>query len=98
MCETPPTKLEVAMFTLCEVFHKYATLEGRKDTLSKAEAKLLLEKEMPRLFKAAQGNEEGEKILEALDIDKSGEMEFKEFMLAVSCLTCICQSACCSKQ
>ncbi|XP_077357508.1 protein S100-Z-like [Festucalex cinctus] len=100
MCEeqVQPTALELAMFTLCGVFRKYAETDGRTDTLSKAEVRLLLKKEMPQLFKAAQENQEGGKILEALDIDKSGEMDFKEFMVAVSCLTCICQSICCSKK
>ena len=43
------TQLETAMAILMKTFDTYAAGEGKKDTLSNAEAKTLLEKELPGL-------------------------------------------------
>lgn len=45
------TQLETAMAMLMKTFDTYAAGEGSKDTLSKAEVKTLLEKELPGLLK-----------------------------------------------
>lgn len=45
------TQLETAMAILMKVFDTYACAEGKSDTLTKAEAKTLLEKELPALIK-----------------------------------------------
>lgn len=45
------TQLETAMALLMKVFDTYAAGEGKPDTLTKAEAKTLLEKELPGLLK-----------------------------------------------
>lgn len=45
------SELEVSMMLLINVFEKYASLEGSKDTLSKKEVKILIEKEFPHFLK-----------------------------------------------
>lgn len=45
------SKLETAMAILMQTFDTYAGVEGKKDSLSKAEVKTLLEKELPGLLK-----------------------------------------------
>lgn len=45
------SNLEIAMATLMQTFDKYASSEGKKDTLSKREVKTLMEKELPGLLK-----------------------------------------------
>lgn len=45
------TQLETAMAILMKVFDTHAGVEGKPDTLTKAEAKTLLEKELPGLLK-----------------------------------------------
>lgn len=42
-----PSVLENAMAVLMEVFHKYASEDGNAATLSRAEVKALMEKELP---------------------------------------------------
>uniref|UniRef100_A0A667XRV1 EF-hand domain-containing protein n=1 Tax=Myripristis murdjan TaxID=586833 RepID=A0A667XRV1_9TELE len=61
--------LEVAVFCIAEIFHKHASKDGDKDTLSKQEVKQLLEEEMPNI-----------KVLYTiLDADKDTKVDFIEF-------------------
>lgn len=53
------TQLETAMAILMKTFDTYAAGEGKKDTLSKGEAKTLLEKELPGLLKVPCSPGEG---------------------------------------
>lgn len=45
------SELESAMALLLNVFGKYASLEGRTDTLSRKEVKTLIENEFPHFLK-----------------------------------------------
>lgn len=45
------SQLETAIAILLSTFDTYAGVEGKKDTLSKAEIKVMLEKELPGLLK-----------------------------------------------
>nr|XP_049613815.1 protein S100-A5-like [Syngnathus scovelli] len=95
MCEINPTPLEQTIFTLCKVFSDHAGAEGNKDTLNKNEVKKLVKTELPHLFQAAQGDPEGQTLL--MDFDGDGEMNFKEFMVVLSCLACIFKAHCSKK-
>lgn len=53
------TQLETAMAILMKTFDTYAASEGSKDSLSKAEVKTLLEKELPGLIKVTYISGEG---------------------------------------
>lgn len=45
------SQLETAMAILMKVFDQYAAADGKTGSLSKAEVKTLLEKELPQLIK-----------------------------------------------
>uniref|UniRef100_A0A3Q3ESU2 Protein S100 n=1 Tax=Kryptolebias marmoratus TaxID=37003 RepID=A0A3Q3ESU2_KRYMA len=86
MAHQNPTQLETALCMLINVFEKYAKQEGKKDTLTKKEAKTLLEKELPGM--AGKNSDDGDKLLESLDSDGDNEIDFKEFSVFVICLLC----------
>ncbi|XP_051231295.1 protein S100-P-like [Dicentrarchus labrax] len=86
------TQLETAMAILMKTFDKYAAGDSNKDTLSKAEAKTLLETELPGLLKAAKNPGEVEKLLKGLDFNGDSEVDFSEFVVLVAALTCACHN------
>ncbi|XP_030018659.1 protein S100-P-like [Sphaeramia orbicularis] len=88
------TQLETAMAILMKTFDTYAGAEGSKESLSKAEVKTLLEKELPGLLKAAKNQEEVDKLLKALDMNGDSEVDFSEFVVLVAALTCACHDRC----
>lgn len=53
------TQLETAMAILMKTFDTYADAEGRKNSLSKGEARTLLEKELPGLLKVLNTHQNG---------------------------------------
>ncbi|XP_026208938.1 protein S100-P [Anabas testudineus] len=91
------TQLETAMAILMKVFDTYAAGEGKPDTLTKGEAKTLLEKELPGLLKAAKNQEEVDKMLKGLDFNGDSEVDFSEFVVLVAALTCACHNRCVKK-
>ncbi|KAM4536833.1 protein S100-P-like [Odontesthes bonariensis] len=91
------TQLETAMGILMKTFDTYAGSEGRKDTLSKAEMKTMLEKELPGLLKAAKNQDEVDKLLKGLDFNGDSEVDFSEFVVMVAALTCAAHDRCCKK-
>lgn len=44
------SEVETSMMLLMNVFERYASLDGRKDTLSRKEVKVLIEKEFPHFL------------------------------------------------
>ncbi|KAM9836705.1 protein S100-P-like [Aulostomus maculatus] len=84
------TQVETAMAILMKTFDSYAGSQGSKDSLSKAEVKTLLEKELPGLLKAAKNQEEVDKLLKGLDFNGDSEVDFTEFMVLIVTLTTIC--------
>ncbi|XP_040887273.1 protein S100-P-like [Toxotes jaculatrix] len=91
------SQLETAMAILMKTFDTYAAGQGKKDTLTKAEAKTLLEKELPGLLKAAKNQQEVDKLLNGLDFNGDSEIDFSEFVVMVAALTCACHDRCCKK-
>ncbi|XP_070710857.1 protein S100-P-like [Pempheris klunzingeri] len=88
------TQLETAMAILIKTFDTYAAGEGKKDTLTKAEAKALLEKELPGLLKMTKNQDEVDKLLKGLDFNGDSEVDFSEFVVLVAALTCACHNRC----
>ncbi|XP_041635908.1 protein S100-P-like [Cheilinus undulatus] len=84
------SSLETAMAILMKTFDTYAAAEGRKDSLSKAEVKTLLEKEMPGLLQAAKNQSEVDKLIKGLDLNGDSEVDFSEFVVLVAAVTCAC--------
>lgn len=91
------SQLETAMGILMKTFDTYAAGQGRKDTLTKAEAKTLLEKELPGLLKAAKKPGDVDKLLKGLDFNGDSEVDFNEFVVMVAALTCACHGRCTRK-
>ncbi|XP_054457724.1 protein S100-P-like [Anoplopoma fimbria] len=91
------TQLETAMAILIKTFDAYASAEGSKDSLNKAEVKTLLEKELPGLLKLAKNQDEVDKLMKGLDINGDSEVDFMEYVVLVASLTCACHSRCCKK-
>ncbi|XP_057711630.1 protein S100-P-like [Corythoichthys intestinalis] len=98
MCEGKPTNLQAAMWIICEVFDKYAGAEGCKDTMTKKEVKTLMENELPEVCQAVKEVPEAQKILEDLDFNKDGEMDFNEFIVCVSSIMCMIRHVCSAKK
>ncbi|XP_044040561.1 protein S100-P-like [Siniperca chuatsi] len=88
------TQLETAMAILMKTFDTYAAGEGSKDSLSKAEVKTLLERELPGLLKAAKNQDEVDKLLKGLDFNGDSEVDFNEFVVLIAALTCACHNRC----
>ncbi|XP_010730039.2 protein S100-P [Larimichthys crocea] len=78
------SQLETAMSTLIQTFYKYATVQGKPDTLTQAEFKTLLEKELPGLIKPENNPEKVEELMEGLDCNGDKEIDFTEFMTFVT--------------
>ncbi|XP_034020387.1 protein S100-P-like [Thalassophryne amazonica] len=91
------TQLETAMAILMKVFDTYAAGEGKKDTLTNGEVKTLLEKELPGLLKGAKNPGDVDKFLKGLDMNGDAEVDFSEFMLLVTALSCMCHNRCSKK-
>uniref|UniRef100_A0A3Q1F9M8 S100 calcium binding protein P n=1 Tax=Acanthochromis polyacanthus TaxID=80966 RepID=A0A3Q1F9M8_9TELE len=84
------TQLETAMAILMKTFDTYAAGEGKPDTLTNAEAKTLLQKELPGLLKNAKNQDAVDKMLKDLDFNGDSEIDFSEFVILVASLTCAC--------
>ncbi|XP_034029444.1 S100 calcium binding protein W [Thalassophryne amazonica] len=84
-----PPRLEQVITSLVEIFDEYAskTDKGKKCMLNKEELKEMLDKEVqcPEL-KGKISPEDIEKAMEVMDKNNDGEVDFKEFCKAVSCL------------
>ncbi|KAG5845602.1 protein S100-P-like [Anguilla rostrata] len=88
------SQLETAMALLMQSFDKYACTEGKKDTLTKAELKTMLEQELPGFKKNSKNQAEVDKLMDALDRNKDQEVDFTEFVTFVSAMTCMCHDRC----
>ncbi|KAM3940539.1 protein S100-P-like [Leptodactylus fuscus] len=91
------TELETAIALLIDVFDKYSCTEGKKDTLTKGELKTLMEKELPGFMGKAKGKDDCDQLMKDLDENGDDEVDFKEFIIFVSVLTCLAHSRCPSK-
>ncbi|XP_044304390.1 protein S100-A5 [Varanus komodoensis] len=81
------TPLEKALATLVCTFHKYSGREGDRFTLSKAELKELVRKELVLGEKIKDSGID--KLMETLDKNNDKEIDFKEYtgFLSSLCMT-----------
>ncbi|KAF7708558.1 hypothetical protein HF521_017615 [Silurus meridionalis] len=84
------SQLENAMETLIKVFHTYSSKEGDKYKLSKAELRSLLQGELSVFLAASKDPLVVEKIINDLDQNRDGEVDFHEFVILVAALTVAC--------
>ncbi|XP_056411072.1 protein S100-P-like [Hyla sarda] len=83
------TELETAMALLIDVFDKYASTEGNKNSLTKGELKTMMDKELPGIMGKAKDKDECDKLLKDLDENGDNEVDFNEFIIFVAALTCL---------
>ncbi|KAJ7427304.1 epididymis-specific alpha-mannosidase [Willisornis vidua] len=84
------SQLETAMGMTIAVFDKYAKTDGNRQTLSKAELKTLLEKELPNFLKSGKDKDAIDRVFKDLDENGDSQVDFKEFVIFVAALTCCC--------
>merc|ERR1712183_891758 len=75
------TSLETAMAILIKTFDQYASTDGDKGTLSKAEVKTLMEKELPGLMKACKNPGAVDTLMKSLDHNGDASVDFQEFVV-----------------
>ncbi|XP_048882735.1 protein S100-A1-like [Brienomyrus brachyistius] len=84
------SNLENAMQLMIQTFHKYSGNEGDKYTLSRAELKEMLTQELGNYLGNAQDKDAVEKVMNDLDANNDGEVDFTEFIILVGALTVAC--------
>ncbi|XP_027525326.1 protein MRP-126-like [Corapipo altera] len=77
------SELEKAMDVIIDVFHQYSRREGDRDTLTKKELKLLIEKQLANYLKHVKNKATIDEIFKDLDINKDSQISFCETMLLV---------------
>ncbi|XP_072450598.1 protein S100-A1-like [Chiloscyllium punctatum] len=79
---TLPSKTEVAMQNLIEVFHHYA--KNEKHTLNKEQMKQFMGAELSGLCKNQKNVESFDRMMKDLDFDGDGQLNFEEFVSFVA--------------
>ncbi|NXQ20509.1 M126 protein, partial [Peucedramus taeniatus] len=82
------SELEKAMDVIIDVFHQYSRREGDRDTLTKKELKLLIEKQLANYLKHVKNKATIDQIMKDLDVNKDAQISFGEMMLLVTRVTC----------
>ncbi|GAA6092823.1 S100 calcium binding protein S isoform X1 [Tachysurus ichikawai] len=90
MAKEPSTNLESAMQMLIKTFHKYSGKEGDKYTLSRGELRELLTEELGNYLGNAQDKDAVERVMNDLDSNNDGEVDFTEFIILMGALTVAC--------
>ncbi|KAM4013066.1 protein S100-A2-like [Anomaloglossus baeobatrachus] len=88
--------LQDQMIAIVLTFDKYAKGDGDCSTLSQAELCDLAKKEFPALCQNQSKDELLKGIIGKMDMDGDKKVDFKEFMIFMSCLTmALKESICC---
>ncbi|XP_071767324.1 ictacalcin-like [Centroberyx gerrardi] len=83
------TDVQAAMAMLIKAFHKYSGKEGDSTTLTKGELQDLLKNELKDILPNGDPARV-DKVFKELDADKSGTVDFQEYIVLVAALTTIC--------
>lgn len=75
---------------LIKTFHKYSGKEGDKYTLSRGELRELLTEELGNYLGNAQDKDAVERVMNDLDANNDGEVDFTEFIILMGALTVAC--------
>ncbi|XP_009577265.1 PREDICTED: protein MRP-126-like [Fulmarus glacialis] len=81
------SELEKAMDVIIDVFHQYSRQEGHKDTLTKHELKLLIEKQLANYLRHVKNKATIDEIMKDLDVNKDEQISFCEMMLLITRVT-----------
>ncbi|KAM6037832.1 protein MRP-126-like [Theristicus caerulescens] len=85
--QEPLSELEKAMDVIIDVFHQYSRREGDRDTLTKRELKLLIEKQLVNYLRHVKNKATIDEIMKDLDINKDAQISFCEVMLLITRVT-----------
>ncbi|NXI85987.1 M126 protein, partial [Rhipidura dahli] len=86
--QEPLSELEKAMDVIIDVFHQYSRREGDRDTLTKKELKLMIDKQLANYLKQVKNKATIDQIMKDLDVNKDAQINFGEMMLLVTRVTC----------
>lgn len=78
------------MGMIIDVFARYSGAEGNKQSLTKGELKVLMEKELPGFLQSGRDKNTVDKLLKDLDANGDAEVDFNEFIVFVAALTSAC--------
>ncbi|NXX83559.1 M126 protein, partial [Urocolius indicus] len=81
------SELEKAMNVIIDVFHQYSRREGDRDTLTKNELKLLVEKQLANYLKHVKSKATIDEIMKDLDFNKDAQLSFSEVILLITRVT-----------
>ncbi|XP_056178613.1 protein MRP-126-like [Falco biarmicus] len=81
--QEPLSELEKAMNVIIDVFHQYSRREGDRDTLTKTELKLMIEKQLANYLRNVKDKATIDEIMKDLDINKDAQLSFCEVMLLI---------------
>ncbi|XP_075031966.1 protein MRP-126-like [Calonectris borealis] len=81
------SELEKAMDVIIDVFHQYSRREGDRDTLTKHELKLLIEKQLANYLRHVKNRATIDEIMKDLDVNKDEQISFCEMMLLITRVT-----------
>ncbi|XP_061298419.1 protein MRP-126-like, partial [Pezoporus flaviventris] len=85
--QEPLSQLEKSMDVIIDVFHQYSRREGDRDTLTKTELKLLIEKQLANYLKHVKSKATIDEIMKDLDMNKDAQLSFSEVMLLITRVT-----------
>merc|ERR1712168_1232312 len=80
---------------ISKTFDQYASADGDKGSLSKAEVKKLMETELPGLMKACKNPGAVDTLMKSLDHNGDASVDFQEFVVLVTALCCACHDRVC---
>ncbi|KAG9463314.1 hypothetical protein GDO78_022008 [Eleutherodactylus coqui] len=86
--------LEKLMGEMIVCFRKYAGSDGNSGTLSQQELSEMAKKEFPTLCQSPKKDEILKEIFTQMDRDKSNTIDFKEFMIFLTCMTMALEDCC----
>ncbi|XP_069734671.1 protein MRP-126-like [Phaenicophaeus curvirostris] len=75
--------LEKSMDVIIDVFHQYSRREGDRDTLTKQELKLMIEKQLANYLRHVKNKATIDEIMKDLDVNKDAQISFSEVMMLV---------------
>uniref|UniRef100_A0A8C4RML3 Protein S100-A2-like n=1 Tax=Erpetoichthys calabaricus TaxID=27687 RepID=A0A8C4RML3_ERPCA len=79
-----------ALALMVGIFHEYAGKDGNACSLNKGEFKDLIDAQFPQVFQNSKDKEGIQKLMNDLDRDKSGEIDFTEYMTFLASLAVVC--------
>ncbi|NXX98636.1 M126 protein, partial [Centropus bengalensis] len=85
--QEPLSELERAMNAIIDVFHNFSRREGDRDTLTKQELKLMIEKQLANYLRHVKNQATIDQIMTDLDVNKDAQISFCEVMMLITRVT-----------